>query len=85
MTGLEAYIPYILAKNIAITAISGIKNLSVNGTTLNIETNNGQKLEMKFPTPKNGRGIESVRVNDNNHLIVTYDDGQIEDAGLIRT
>ena len=82
MTGLEAYI---LAKNAAVAAVSGIKRLSVNGTTLNIETNNGQELKMNFPTPKNGRGIESVKVDNNNHLIVTYDDGKIEDAGLIRT
>ena len=30
-----------------------------------------------------GLGIESVKVNANEHLIVTYDDGTTEDAGKI--
>lgn len=81
MTALEAYA---LAKKIAISAVSGIKNLSVNGTTLTIETNDGNSLDMVFPTPADGRGITNTQINEDNHLIVTYDDGTTEDAGLIK-
>ncbi len=81
MTALEAYA---LAKKIAISAVSGIANLSVNGTTLTIETNDGNTLDMVFPTPADGRGIAKAEVNSNDHLIITYDDGVEEDAGLIK-
>ena len=81
MTALEAYS---LAKKIAISAVSGIANLSVNGTTLTIETNDGNTLDMVFPTPADGRGITKAEVNSDDHLIVTYDDGVVEDAGLIK-
>ena len=81
MTALEAYA---LAKKIAISAVSGIKNLSVNGTTLTIETNDGNSLDMVFPTPADGRGIKNTTINENNHLIITYDDDTTEDAGLIK-
>jgi len=81
MTALEAYA---LAKKIAISAVSGIANLSVNGTTLTITTNDGNTLDMVFPTPADGRGIANAEVNSDDHLIVTYDDGVVEDAGLIK-
>lgn len=80
MTALQAYA---LAKKIAISAVSGIRNLSVNGTTLIIETTDGNTLEMVFPIPADGRGIQKTEINSQNHLIVTYDDGVTEDAGPI--
>jgi len=80
MTALEAYA---LAKKIAISAVSGIKNLSVDGTTLIIETNDGNILNMDFPVPKDGNGIAKTEINSYDHLIITYDDGTVEDAGLI--
>lgn len=81
MTALEAYA---LAKKIAISAVSGIKNLTINGTTLTIETNEGKSLDMVFPVPADGRGIASTKINEDNHLIVTYDDGTVEDAGVVK-
>jgi len=81
MTALEAYA---LAKKIATSAVTGIKSLSVNGTTLLIETNDGNTLEMVFPTPADGRGVSDAKINENNHLIFTYDDGTEEDAGEIK-
>ena len=93
MTALEAYA---LAKKIAASAVSGIKNLSVNGTTLTIETNDGNTIDMVFPVPqdgkdgkdgadgKDGRGIINTEINESNHLIISYDDGTTEDAGLIK-
>lgn len=80
MTALEAYA---LAKKIAISAVSGIKSLSVSGTTLIIETNDGNTINMVFPTPADGRGITKTEIDSNNHLIITYDDGAVQDAGPI--
>lgn len=80
MTALEAYA---LAKKIAKSAVSGIKSLTVNGTTLTIETNDGNTIDMVFPTPADGRGIASAEIDSNGHLILTYDDGITEDAGEI--
>ena len=75
MTALEAYA---LAKKVAKSAVSGIKSLTVNGTTLIIETNDGNVLEMEFPDP---RGVKKTEIDENNHLIVTYSDDTVEDAG----
>lgn len=80
MTALEAYA---LAKKIAISAVSGIKSLTVSGTTLTIETNDGNTIDMVFPTPADGRGIKKAEIDNNDHLIITYDDDTIEDAGLL--
>lgn len=80
MTALEAYA---LAKKIAVSAVSGIKSLSVSGTTLIIETNDGNTISMVFPTPADGRGITKTEIDSNNHLIVTYDDGATQDAGPV--
>ena len=80
MTALEAYA---LAKKIATSAVSGIKSLSVSGTTLTIETNDGNTIDMVFPTPADGRGIKKVEIDANDHLIITYDDDTTEDAGAM--
>ena len=80
MTALEAYA---LAKKIAASAVSGIKSLTVNGTTLTIETNDGNTIDMVFPVPADGRGITHATIDSNYHLIITYDDGTTEDAGEI--
>ena len=80
MTALEAYA---LAKKIAKSAVSGIKSLTVNGTTLTIETNDGNTIDMVFPVPADGRGITSAEIDSNGHLILTYDDGDIQDAGVV--
>ena len=82
MTALEAYA---LAKQIATSAVTGINSLSVDGTTLIIKTNDGNTLEMVFPTPADGRSIVSANINEEGHLIFTYDDDEKEDAGLIPT
>ena len=59
MTALEAYA---LAKGIAMSAVSGVRNLSVDGTKLLIETNDGNTLTMEFPIPD---GIKKGYYNSN--------------------
>jgi len=60
MTALEAYA---LAKKVALSAVSGVRNLSVDGTKLLIETNDGNTLELEFPTPE---GIKIGYYDKNN-------------------
>lgn len=73
-------VTYALCKKIASGAVSGIKDLRVEGTTLYIETNDGNVLEMVFPTPKDGVSITDIEIV-NKHLICTMSDESTIDAG----
>lgn len=76
-------VTYALCKKIAAGAVSGIKSLTVNGTTLTIETNDGQTVDMIFPTPADGISITDVKINNNKHLICTMSDNSTIDAGEV--
>ena len=41
------------------------------------------KIASMTPRPKDGRGIKSVKVNEKNMLVVTYDDGEMAIAGKV--
>ena len=41
------------------------------------------KLSKLTPKPKDGRGIKSIKVNNENMLVVTYDDGDMTIAGKV--
>ena len=77
MDGIDAYV---LAKNIAVSAVSGVKNYIVDGTTLKIETNDGNVLEMVFPVPT---GIEKGYYNDENGKF--YRDPEFENEIIGKT
>lgn len=73
--------------------MSGIKNLTVNGLDLIIETNDGNRFVMTFPKPADGlngldgidgKSIVNVKINNDNHLICSLDDGTDIDAGEIK-
>jgi hypothetical protein len=68
-------ITYALSKKIAAYALSGVADMSVDGQTLNIDTNDGKRLQVTFPTPKDGLSITDVDVDENNHLVCTLSDG----------
>lgn len=51
MTGTLAYI---LAKRVALGAVSGIKNITVDGNKIIFNLNNGTQATMIVPTPKDG-------------------------------
>lgn len=74
-------VTYALCKKIASAAVSGIKDLTVEDTTLYIETNDGNVIEMNFPTPKDGVSITNVDMDNKHHLICTMSDGSTIDAG----
>lgn len=47
-------VAYKASKNIAVSALSGVESMTVDGQTLNITTKDGTLLPMTFPTPKDG-------------------------------
>ena len=57
MDGITAYA---LSKKVAASAVSGVSSMSVDGTTLNIDTNDGQRLQMVFPQPKDGLSVTDI-------------------------
>lgn len=78
-------ISYVLSKRIAEGAVSGVRDMSVDGQTLNIECNDGTHLEMNFPTPADGASIVDVDITAQKHLICTLSDGNTIDAGEVPT
>ena len=78
-------ISYVLSKRIAEGAVSGVRGMSVDGQTLNIECNDGTHLEMNFPTPADGASIVDVDIAAQKHLICTLSDGNTIDAGEVPT
>lgn len=61
-------ISYSRGSKVAAAAMSGVDSMSVEGTTLNIKTKNGEELKMVFPTPKDGvdgvNGKDGINGND---------------------
>lgn len=78
-------ISYVLSKRIAEGAVSGVREMSVDGQTLNIECNDGTHLEMNFPTPADGVSIVDVDITAQKHLICTLSNGDTIDAGEVPT
>lgn len=81
MTGTVAYI---LARKIALGAVSGIKNLSFSGNTIIFNFNDGTSASMVVPLPKDGKdgvSVTNVEINDAKHLICTMSDNSTIDAG----
>ena len=66
---------YVLSKKIAASAVSGVNSMSVDGTNLNIVTNNGDTLTMSFPTPKDGVSVVDIDINENSELVFIMSDG----------
>ena len=78
-------ITYSLSKKIAASAVSGVKNMSVEGQTLKIVTNTNGTLTMTFPTPKDGVSVTDIDVNANNQIVFTMSDGSEFISGKIPT
>ena len=78
-------ITYSLSKKIAASAVSGVKNMSVEGQTLKIVTNTNGTLTMTFPVPRDGVSITDIDVNANNQIVFTMSDGSEFISGKIPT
>ena len=83
MNGEEAYA---LSKALTAQTAAGLKNYQISDTgLLTMETADGRVLSYQFRQPEDGVSVTDVAVNDDDHLIITYSDGQVDDAGLIKT
>lgn len=51
---------YAMTKKIAESAVSGVQSMSVDGTTLLIDTNDGNQLQMTFPQPADGKSAYEI-------------------------
>lgn len=84
MTGLQAYI---LARKIALGAVSGISNITLSPTgTLVFQFKDGSQTSWQIPLPKDGVdgiSVTNVQIDTNNHLICTLSDGSTVDAGAL--
>ena len=78
-------ISYSLSKKIAASAVSGVKNMSVEGQTLKIVTNTNGTLTMTFPKPRDGVSVTDIDVNANNQIVFTMSDGTEFISGKIPT
>ena len=57
--------------------------MTVSGTTLTIETNDGQQVNIVFPTPADGVSIIDAEIDVNRHLICQLSNGSTIDAGEV--
>lgn len=70
---------------------SGVKSATVSGTTITFTMNDDSQQVMTFPTPADGKdgangiSIVDLEITPTNHLIGTFSDGSVVDAGLITT
>lgn len=90
MTGTVAYI---LAKKIALGAVSGIKGLTFNDNQIIFNFNDGSQATMTVPLPKDGEpgadgkdgvSLADMKFNEDGHLICTLSDGTEIDAGELK-
>ena len=60
----------------------GISSMRVQDTTVYFTiAQTGEEVSVTLPTPKDGISIESVEIDENNHLICTMSDASTVDAG----
>lgn len=70
---------------------SGVKSATVSGTTITFTMNDNSQQIMTFPIPADGKdgangiSIVGLEITPTNHLIGTFSDGSVVDAGLITT
>lgn len=77
MTGITAYA---LSKKIALGAVSGISDISLENGQLKFQFNNGSFASMAIPLPSDGISVTNIKIL-NGHLICSLSNGTIIDAG----
>lgn len=71
--------------------LSGVKSTEIQGTSLVFNFTDGTSQTMTFPIPADGKdgangiSIVGLEITPTNHLIGTFSDGSVVDAGLITT
>lgn len=97
---MDGLIAYILAKKIALGAVSGISNISINGNQIIFHLKDGTSATMTVPTPEDGKdgvdgidgkdgkdgiSVDSIKIDENNNLIGIMSNGTIINAGKIES
>ncbi len=74
---MNGTVSYALSKQMVASVTAGIDHWEVDDTekTLTVYTLDGTELTLHFEQPS---GIQSIDVDANNHLVVTYTDGRVE-------
>ena len=89
---MDGLVAYVLAKKIAMSAVSGISNISLNGTQLIFQFKDGTSASMSIPLPENGAdgkngadgvSVKSLTINEDGNLICLLSNDSIVDAGTI--
>lgn len=92
---MDGLIAYILAKKIALGAVSGISNISISGNQLIFQFKDGTSTSMLIPLPEDGKNgkdgadgndgvsVINVAINEEGHLICLLSSGMVLDAGKI--
>lgn len=71
-----------LAKKHANEVALGIGSMRVEGTTVYFtKIDTGEEVSVTVPTPADGVSIETVEIDEDNHLICSMSDGSTVDAG----
>lgn len=74
------------AKNYTNQFALGISDVVVEGTTITFTiVSTGETATVIFPTPADGVSITSVKLQNDNEVVVTFSDGSISSAGKIQT
>lgn len=95
---MDGLVAYVLAKKIAMSAVSGISNITLDGTQLNFQFKDGTSASMSIPLPEDGKdgadgmdgkdgtdgiSVSSLSIDDNGELICLLSDGTTINAGTI--
>lgn len=79
---MNGNVAYALSKNYTNLVALGISSMRVQDTTVYFTiAQTGEEVSVTLPTPKDGVSIESVEIDENNHLICTMSDASTIDAG----
>lgn len=79
---MDGLIAYVLAKKIALGAVSGLSGIQINGTDLIFNFNDGSSASMSIPLPKDGKdGITPLIDPITKHWIIGTNDTGIISEG----
>lgn len=92
---MDGLVAYVLAKKIAMSAVSGISSISLNGTQLVFQFKDGTSASMSIPLPEDGKdgadgkngedgvSVQTLSINEDGDLICLLSNGSIINAGTI--
>lgn len=79
---MKATTVYALLKKQISSVASGISDIEAEGSNLIFTLNDGTTITVDIPAPP-GADVIDIEIDANNHLIFTFSDGDVKDAGEI--